>query len=234
MNLSTVKLIMMLASAATTLSAQPQQVPAYYNFAFFPGDNLIGNPFDDGTNVLNSILRNGPVPIGSTFTKWDPIANQFLPTSTFLGPSYGWSINYSFTVGEGGILNSPLAWTNTFVGMITLYEPLGTNIWNPNHPAGLYLISDPMGRRGPIDVEFSNIVGRVPQDGEAVMVLNAALQSYTVSTFHPLTGWDNGDPFIGTAQAAWFNLHTVPEPNVLGLGAISLGVLWLFRRKSRH
>src|SRR5712671_3219369 len=163
-------------------------IAGYYNLVMYPGDNLIANQLDNRTtngasiNYLDSVLINGDITAGTTFTKWDSAANAFLPVSTFDGSS--WSINYSFNFGEGALLHTATQWTNTFVGNVYPAAWLGfggTNIWSPNYANGLHLISSPLPLSGNMDIMFTNAVGRLPQDGESVRILNAASQSYVTT-----------------------------------------------------
>jgi hypothetical protein len=218
-----------------------QNIVGYINLRIYTGDNLIANQLSDGINRLNDILgvTNGPIQDGATFTKWDPAANAFLPASTYSASSGQWSINYGLTFGEGGVLHSASLWTNTFMGDV--YPPAvpyivsgnldPANYWHPNYAAGLYLISSPIPIDGPIDEMFPYLVGRAPQDGEWVKLLDPATQVYLTTTFHAGTGWDNGDPTLSIGQSAWVSL--VPEPVALNLCGICAAMLLLFRsRKS--
>src|SRR5262245_4876139 len=99
------KKLITILSAALALSCSANIV-GYYNLQIYPGDNLIANQLYGTNNSLNSILSTAPV--GTVFTKWDSAANQYKPISTFNGST--WSINYSLTDGEGGIVRSPSLW----------------------------------------------------------------------------------------------------------------------------
>jgi hypothetical protein len=77
---------------------------------------------------------------------------------------------------------------------------------------------------------FTNVVGRLPELGEWVKVLDEASQTYITATFDGAS-WDN-DPMLAVAHAAWFNLGpvsaNVPEPSCLaflGMAAISTFVV---------
>ena len=87
--------------------------------------------------------------------------------------------------------------------------------WHPNYGDGLHLISSPIPQALPVDHIFSVVVDRAPRDGEWVKVLDPATQTYTLTTFHTGSGWDNGTPTISVGQAAWFDLGPVivPEPS---------------------
>src|SRR5437660_1757622 len=102
----------------------------YINVNIYPGDNLIANQLDNnGHNDLNAILSFATP--GAAFTKWDSVANQYLPASVFDGTS--WSINYNLNFGEGGLLRASSPWTNTFVGSVypASWLGIGTNVWQP-------------------------------------------------------------------------------------------------------
>jgi hypothetical protein len=217
----------------TFLNAQVTSinVVGYYNLPIYPGNNLIANQLIPTNSTLDYILNYSAV--GSTFTKWDSSLNQFLPLSVFNGTN--WSVNYSLTLGEGGLLNAPSGWTNTFVGDVGPYIPLtGTNIWQPNYANGLHLISDPIPRSTNVSLMFSNVVGRAPQEGEWVQILDSQSQTYLTTTFHVGTGWDNGDPIMKVGQSAWFNLGPVqvPEPGAVALLGLGVGILCWRRRNS--
>jgi len=216
-------------------------IVGYYNLPIYAGDNLIANQLDDGgANTLNDLFNNSAaVPNGTTFTEWNPSANAYLPVSTYNAATTNWSINYAlntFVSGQGGLLHSPSPWTATIVGSLVAYTnvlaPSSDLNWNPNYANGLYLLGCPEPLSGAMDFMFPKIVGRLPQDGEWVKILNPATQTYTTTTFNSSTGWDNGDPSLGVGQAAWVDLGpvVVPEPTTLALAGLSgLGVL-LFRR----
>lgn len=72
-------------------------VVGYYNRAMSSGDNLIANQFRSGNDTLNNLLAYG-VPDGTTLTKWDSVANAFLPISVFNASTTNWSINYSLVL----------------------------------------------------------------------------------------------------------------------------------------
>ena len=190
----------------------------YINQVLSPGDNLIANQFGNSNNTLNVILNQG-IPEGTAFTKWDPASVQFLPISTY-DTNGGWSVNYELSYGEGGLLHSASTFTNIFFGTVwpgfngqgSFVPPLVTSY-------GLLLLSCyvPIG-----SATFYDVVGRDPQNGESVTILNAAAQLSTITTFAN-GNWSNGDPLLNVGQSAFFTLKPVPEPEVLslfGAGAI--------------
>jgi hypothetical protein len=229
---------------AITATAQGSlNIVGYYNLSIRPGNNLIANQLSNSNNTLNAIF-NPTTPVGSTFTRWDPVAQQFAPVSTYTGPGSGWTINYSFNFGEGGLLTSPISWTNTFVGEVTHAFDVDTGVlnWHPNYPNGLHLLSSPIPLTAPIDINFTNAVGRLPQNGEWVAILDPLTQLYTFTTFHTGSGWDNGDPVLSFGQSAWFDLGgglaanlssipMVPEPGAVTFACAAISMLLIRRLK---
>lgn len=216
-----------LVSSANTFAA----AVGYYNVFIFPGDNLVANQLDNGTNTLNSLFNNQSLPNGDTFTMWDSTANQFTPISTYDATSKTWSINYLFGFGEGGVLHDSAGYTNTFVGIVYPGFDVGTGVldWHPNYSPGLHLIASPV----PLaDSTFQDVVGREPRDGEWVKTLDPMTQTYTLTTYHLGTGWDNGTPGLAVGEAAWFNLVAVPEPCGLVIGGLGAVVLACSRRRT--
>jgi len=233
--------ILVCLAVATSASA----VVGYYNLPIYPGANLIANKLISGNDTLDGVLSSTLVPDGSIFTMWDPVANQFMPLSTYSSLSHTWSINYSFSYSQGGLFYSPSPWTNTFVGQVAPYLPpdIGTSTWQPNYPNSLRLISaaDPLS--GPIDTMFTNVTGRLPLDGEKVEILNPATQTSTITTFQTGSGWDNGDPSLGVGESAWFNLgpvdvpfptFVVPEPSTFALAGLGATALLVSVRRKRQ
>jgi hypothetical protein len=207
-------------------------VVGYYNTTLYVGDNLIANQLGTTDNTLNNVLTHG-VAHGSTFTKWDPVGNQFLPFSMFDAATTNWSINYSFTYGEGAVLHSPTAALNTFVGEVYPGFDIdtGTLNWHPNYANGLHLISSPVPMARPMDQMFAVVTGRSPRDGEWVRLLDPSTQTYITTFFDAPSGtWSNGDPVLGVGMAAWFNL--VPEPSTTALLALGAAAM-LWRRRAR-
>src|SRR5690349_14723265 len=239
-------LLIIFASLVLAINARAQgsiNIVGYYNLGISPGYNLIANQLSFSNNTLNAIF-NPTTPVGSTFTRWDAVAQQFLPVSTYTAS--GWTINYSLNFGEGGILSSPISWTNTFVGEVSpaLDPNTMTYNWHPNYPNGLQLLSSPVPFTGPMDSMFTNVVGRLPQEGVWVAILNPATQAYIITTFHNGLGWDNGDPALSYGQSAWFDLGAglpaslssipvlVPEPSTAILTIAGIAT-FLFRRRRR-
>jgi hypothetical protein len=190
-------------------------------------------------NTLNNLIFSGTgaVPDGATFTKWDSSGNTFLPLSIYSSFSDSWSIDYSLAFEEGGVLNSTTHFTNTLVGTLVSYSNItpdfGGPIWAPNYPDGIHLIACPEPLGGAISFMFTNVTGRLPEDGEWVKLLNPATQTYTTTTYDAfLDAWDNGNPTLGVGQSAWFNLGPViPEPSTLAVAGLAGTCLFIRRRQ---
>jgi len=237
LRISTCFVLLSLLSAPAALAqlVYSLNVVGYYNTTLYAGENLIANQLGmvgaPSDNTLNNVLING-VADGSTLTKWDPIGNAFLPISVYDGATKNWSINYSFTYGEGAVLDSPATAVNTFVGEVFPGFNIDTGVlnWQPNYAAGLHLISSPVPIALPMSQMFAFVTGRDPRDGEWARLLAPATQTYTTTVFDALSGtWDNGDPVLGVGMAAWFNL--VPEPSTWALAGLGAAVVMVARRR---
>jgi hypothetical protein len=206
-----------------------QNIVGYINLVLFPGSNLIANQLANADNTLDTIFSHG-VPEGTTFTKWDAASVQYLPSSTY-DTNSGWSINYELGFGEGGRLQSPSMFTNTLVG--TIWS--GFNGMDPFVPplvsnSGSLLLSCYI----PIsNATFYDVVGRDPQNGESVTILDALSQIATTTTFQNGV-WNNGDPSLNAGQSAFFNLEPVPEPASWTLLGSGIFLLVTFRRRQRR
>ena len=189
-----------------------QNIVGYINQLLYAGDNLFANQLSYSNNTLNTIFQPG-VPEGTTFTEWNAASQQYLPTSVY-DINNGWSINYELDYGQGGLLNTPTTFTNTFAGSVWP----GYNGIDPFVPplvtdSGTLLLSCLI----PIaPATFSDVVGRDPLNGESVTLLDAASQISTTTTFDDGV-WSNGTPTLNIGQSAFFNLESVPEPAVYGL-----------------
>ena len=232
-------------------------IVGYYNSPMQPGVNLIANqlialPDNSLDSILNAASSNGGLANNSAFTMWSNGA--FLPWSIYNASLDSWSINYSLDLGQGGYLDSPASFVNTFVGDVGPYcqdsGPYNIN-WNPNYPNGLQLISDPIPHSGSLDTEFFNVTGRNPVDGEGVAILDRLTQTYHISYYTSGIGWQNQDltgpstATLNVGDSAWFDLGAnydipsslpvpvaVPEPGVLALAGLgSLALLILRRRR---
>ncbi len=225
------------ASVCAQSNVYSGNVVGYANITFLAGDNLFGNPLDfevtDSSQLVSANSLNNIFTIaadGSALYKWDSTARQFLTPSIFHDGS--WSINYDLAPGEGALLRAPSPFVNTFVGTV-LTGPGPADINPPIPPSrgdGFYLLSSlfPASAR-----TFQDVIARAPNEGESVTFLDAHTQNYSTTTFHQ-GAWDNGDPALEIAGAAFYNLGGVqmnlelvgiPEP---GTGALALAAFFLF------
>jgi hypothetical protein len=229
----------LIAVAVAPAAAQPYSgnIVGYINRTMSPGYNLIADQLlQNPDNLINTVLTNG-TPNGASFTKWTGTA--FLPPSIFNATTRTWSLNYSLNPGEGAMLWSPTSFVETFFGEVPHYSygdlPY-TNVWSPNYVSGLHLIASPLPLGGTLSLMFTNVVGRLPAEGESVWTLNELSQTYTHSTYDGLT-WDN-DVSLAVGQSAWFDLGAtgltpppVPEPAVGLLTALAAATLLLRRQR---
>ena len=202
-----------------------QGVIGYYNKVLYPGTNWIADSFDqlDGNplnTVLNSDSSNRALPKGTTFTKWDAAAGNFLPVSTY-DTTEGWSINYNLNLGEGGLLVTPQQFTNTFNGVVwpglNLNDPFSVPLVSAT---GTMMLScwAPLG-----PASFEQVVGRPPINNESVTLLNALTQLTTTTTFEN-GAWSSGEPILATGESAFFTLTSAPEPGTCTLLGFGLAV----------
>ncbi len=209
-----------------------QNIVGYYNLPLNAGNNYIANQLDaGGGNTLDQIFQPG-VPNGTTFTEWDASQLQFLPSSIY-NAATGWSINYELNLGEGGLLNAPGAFTNTFVGSVGPAFDATTQTINPPliSGSGLWLLSCSVPLADPT---FFDVVGRNPEDGDFVRIFNSLSQTETTTTFDNGL-WSNGTPLLAVGQAAFFGLQfqPAPEPATLALLATGAGAVLAGNRRRR-
>jgi hypothetical protein len=200
-----------------------QDIVGYINLELYAGNNLLAN-------------QQYGVPEGSTFTEWNAATQQYLPASVY-DATTGWSINYSWGYGQGGLFNSPTTFTNTFVGAVwpgydisaPFVPPLVAN--NGAQLLACYL---------PIAATYYDVMGRDPQNGDSVTTLDGPSQTST-TTFYDDGAWSNGTPLLAVGQAAIFDDSAnfdpdalpTPEPASLGLAGIGLLVMAITRKCQR-
>jgi len=206
-----------------------QGVVGYINQPLYAGDNLIANQLSFSNNTLNAIFQPG-VPEGATFNAWNPLSQQYLPTSVY-DINTGWSINYELNFGQGGLFNSPVTFTNTFAGAVWPgYDGISTFVPPLVANSGTLLLSCYI----PIaPATFQDVVGRDPLNGESVTVLDPVSQISTTTKFEDGV-WDNGAPTLNIGQSAFFNLvnlESVPEPAVYNLVGAGLLLLAAVRKR---
>jgi hypothetical protein len=213
--------------AAETASAQ---VIGYVNTVFGAGNTLFENPLLNSTDNLTNLFNQG-VPNGTTISLWNTTQSSFVITSKYLNGS--WTLDLILDPGNGAQLNTPSAFTNTFVGNVlnhdgSLYN--GQQLPPPvfSGPNGTYLLGDksPTPETG-TDI-FLNIFGRLPNGGEQVTTFSGT------STYLGNGEWDNV-PTLGTGLAAFFTIEAVPEPGAGSLFSIcTLFVCWCMRRHKKQ
>jgi hypothetical protein len=222
-----------LAVSARAQVIYPIQLIGFVNQRFEAGDNLFGNPLDATNNFLSTICPSaaGLIPDGTIMSPWDPAARAFLPGSIFTA-GQGWSIDYVLGPGQGARLWAPSTFTNTFVGSV-IYVGFDSSMnLIPASPSGLgqgvYLLSSitPL-RAAPFEV----VTGRLPNEGDQVTRLDALTQTYSTTTFR--SGfWDNDTPTLGTGEAAFYTLASVPEPSLLSLLGLALVGVMVAKRQA--
>jgi hypothetical protein len=235
--LSVAALVAGCASAGSAQTVYSGNIVGYINLPFYAGTNYFASQLANSDNSLDTIFYPGVVPEGATFTELDSTTHEFLPTSTY-DTATGWSINYTLAFGQGGWLDTPLLFTNTFTGSVWPgYSPLSSQPFTPPlvTASGTQFLSCFL----PIDATFYDVVGRDPLNGESVTTLDAATQTCTTTTFDN-GAWDNGAPDLDVGEAAFFNLSSVvpvPEPSATCLaatGALIFIGLSCFRRLTQR
>jgi len=229
-----------LLASQVNLQAQvySQTIVGYVNMPFDAGVNLFGNPLDNTGQLpsgMNDLATLFPVsgqaspPNGAQVALWNPATDAFGPSSTFNNGS--WSLDLTLLPGTGAELITPTPFNNTFVGYADNHD--GTLLTDPNSlppppvfsgPNGIYLRSDAAPLKDVGTDIFLNILGRLPNAGEQVTLLDAASQTYTTDTYLGNGAWDNV-PTLQVGQAAFFNVGPVPEPSTLFAGLAGLAVV---------
>lgn len=226
--------LLLALSLAEGASAQGvvQYIVGYVNDILRPGDNLINNPLDNGQSDTLVSLFAAPVPNGTTVALWNPTLMAFTTASTYSGGQ--WSVNLTLLPGTGFLVDTPSMFTNTFTGIVLNHDgtPLhGDNLTPPPvfaGPNGVYLLGDACPTTDTGNDIFLNLLGRQPNVGETVELLNAATQTYTTDTYLGNGNWDNL-PTLNYGYAAFLGVESAPEPGALSLLVLA-GVVWSLRR----
>lgn len=231
-------LILLLSSQWLPAQVYYQGIIGYHNRVFFTGDNLFVVPFQIGltnNNHLSTIFGGNIIPDGSSISFWNPASASFATNSVF--QSGVWSEDLTLTPGTAARLNAITTFTNVFAGVILNHDGTMLNINGLSPPplfagpSGVYLFGDaaPLLDNTGNDV-FLNVIGRAPNVGEQVSLLDGLTQTYATSTYLGGGSWDVV-PVLNLSEAAFFNISAVPEPSIAALGAIGLaGLAFLCRR----
>lgn len=106
-------------AAGAALSGMAQTVYSvnavgYVNLAIPTGWSMIANPLNTTNNTVEALFSAATTPEGTTIYKWD--GTKYVSTAVEFGD---WSTKgITLNPGEGCFLNSPSAFTNTFVGEV--------------------------------------------------------------------------------------------------------------------
>ncbi len=230
-------ILLWLSLAVESVPAQiySQNIIGYVNTVFWTGDTLFNNPLEASPDTLDNLFDPLNIPNGTTVSLWNPATATFDTTAEYTGGT--WSADLTLAPGTGARLTTPLTFTNTIVGMALNHDgSLFTNLVFTPPPVfsgadGIYLLGDkcPVADTG-TDL-FLNVIGRLPNVGEQVTLLDGAAQTYATSTYLGNGNWDSL-PTLAVGEAAFFKIDSAPEPGVFGL--FSLGVLFLCARMQRQ
>lgn len=226
-------LILSLAAGDVPAQVYNQGIIGYVPTIFRPGNNLFNNPLENGSDTLNSLFSY-KIPNGTTVSLWNSTTSSFDTTSTYSSGS--WSIDLTLQPGTGALLNTPLAFTNTVIGTALDHDGSilqSEQLTTPpvfSGPNGIYLFGDKCPTVDTGTDIFLNVLGRLPNIGEQITLLDKISKTYTTSTYLGSGNWDNV-PTLGLSDAAFFNIESVPEPSVLSL--FCLCILFLCWRMKR-
>ena len=163
------------AASAVTAMAQSNvyslNVVGYINTTLVGGGaagkyQMIANQLNTTNNTIGSLLPAPPD--GTTLLKWTGTTFASSTFASFLG---GWDHpEYTLAPGEGAFINSPSAWTNTFVG-----EVLQGSLSNP-YPAGYSIRASKVPLSGTLTA--LQLPASQFADGDLVLQWNTTSQSY--------------------------------------------------------
>jgi hypothetical protein len=165
-----------LASSFAQSNVYSLNIVGYVNTPVVAGYNLISNPLKGTTNDVGSLITP---PDFTDVLKWN--GSGFTIASYFLG---AWSDTFSLDPGESFFVNSPSAFTNTFVG-----EVLTGNQTNA-FPAGYSYKASKIPVGG--DADTLGLTSQLA-DFDNVLVFDTAAQSYVIYTYF-LGAWDQPTP----------------------------------------
>lgn len=203
------------------------------------GDNLFVVPIKVGpaNNLLSGIFLDNRMPEGTSISFWNPSTASFATNAIY--QSGVWSEDLTFTPGTAARLTTLITFTNTFAGVVLSHNGaiLTPSNWLTPPESftgqdGVYLFGDAAPLINVGNDVFLNIIGRAPNIGEQVTLLDGLTQTYTTSTYLGSDTWDVV-PVLNVTQAAFFNLITVPEPSIMVLGALGFSGLAFLSRRPR-
>lgn len=195
------------AVVAGALSVQAQQnvysvnVVGYVNQVFPAGQLVcIANPLSDGTNTLNTVLPNFPAK--STAQFWT--GSGFTPASK----ATTWSPDVSIPPGVGFFVNSKSAYTNTYVGAVSVASGASTT---NSLPAGvLVLVGSPVPYAG--DLNDTNLNLNLPAKSSAQFWNGAGYTpSSKATTWSPALPVAVGQGFFLNSKSAYNWVQTLPS-----------------------
>jgi hypothetical protein len=187
-------LIVALSVVAFLGSSSPcRAIVGYVNVALQPGLTLLCNPLEPGAPGLGAILGG---PDGTVVYRWNYTNQSYAQAGTRVA-GLGWisagvtnDTNVVIAVGEGFWVESPTAWTNTFIG-----ELVSSPATNP-----IYANYNLLGCKIPIGGSFtntgSNAVNFPSLSSDQVWKWNGSFSNYTRGP----SSWNPAPPSINVGE----------------------------------
>ena len=157
-------------SATTVALAQPES----YTVVLQPGQTLIANQLDHGSNTVNEVIPTAPD--GATFTKWNDGTGTFDPPETYFG-AIGWEPGLAtLRPGEIAFVSNPgpSPFPIIFTGVPHEYKVL--SVMTPGSHHGLSQQSASVGT-------YESLTGCSPAEGSQVNRWDTSTQSYQTNRF---------------------------------------------------
>ena len=158
-----------LGLAVATASADAvysSNVVGYVNVDIVAGWNMIANPLDSGNNVLSNVIPTAPYN-----TAVYKMVNGAYQITSFDEDEEAWLDDFTLNPGEGVFVNTPEAFTVTFVGEVKA----GTH--SVELPAGWSIVSSPTPVAGSLSeiglssaVDFNDAVYQFTPNGYNISV----------------------------------------------------------------
>jgi len=189
-----------LAAGVITSQAQvySQNVAGYVNITTQPGLNqLISNPLTAPTNTLSALIPNPPP--GSVFYKYTTGVGYSL--YVFDEFDLVWTPNgdVALAPGEGGFLQTPTAYTNTFVGNVV------TGTSTNAVPAGYAIRSSKVSKGGLVTTDLG--FPAAPNDVVYKYTPGSGYSLYVFDEFDLV--WTPSEPSIPVGQS-FFSFKAAP------------------------